>query len=113
MLVSDTLLVNESSPTAENGALYQSSAGNTYKEHEIDTDECEELLIAAALRIEEIIEGKKIINWEIDQDVQNKLVVEIGDYIFDKVNNQIGVDFSFVIIDVIVKEMVAAAKTRG
>ena len=29
VLVNDTLLVNESSPTAENGALYQSSAGNT------------------------------------------------------------------------------------
>jgi type I restriction enzyme R subunit len=84
-----------------------------YKENEIDTDECEELLIAAALRIEEIIEGKKIINWEIDQDVQNKLVVEIGDYIFDKVNNQIGVELSFAKIDEIVKEMVSAAKTRG
>ena len=30
VLVNDTLLVNESSPTEENGALYQSSAGNTY-----------------------------------------------------------------------------------
>ena len=30
VLVNDTLLVNESSPTAENGALYQSSAGNTF-----------------------------------------------------------------------------------
>ena len=29
VLVNDTLLVNESSPTEENGALYQSSAGNT------------------------------------------------------------------------------------
>ena len=29
LLVNDTLLVNESSPTEENGALYQSSAGNT------------------------------------------------------------------------------------
>ena len=31
VLVNDTLLVNESSPTEENGALYQSSAGNTPK----------------------------------------------------------------------------------
>lgn len=31
VLVNDTLLVNESSPTEENGALYQSSAGNTSK----------------------------------------------------------------------------------
>jgi len=32
VLVNDTLLVNESSPTEENGALYQSSAGNTTKD---------------------------------------------------------------------------------
>lgn len=33
VLVNDTLLVNESSPTEENGALYQSSAGNTREKH--------------------------------------------------------------------------------
>ena len=37
VLVNDTLLVNESSPTEENGALYQSSAGNTYKDGNFDT----------------------------------------------------------------------------
>jgi hypothetical protein len=37
LLVSDTLLVNESSPTEENGALYQSSAGNTTISQRIDT----------------------------------------------------------------------------
>lgn len=84
-----------------------------YREHEIDTENCEELLIAAALRIEEIIEAKKIINWETNQDVQNKLIIEIGDYIFDRVNSEIGVELSFDKIDVIVKEMVSAAKKRG
>ena len=70
-------------------------------------------MIGAALRIEEIIDGKKIINWETNQDVQNKLVVEIGDYIFDRVNSKIGLELSFDKIDEIVKEMVSAAKTRG
>ena len=37
VLVNDTLLVNESSPTEENGALYQSSAGNTNIDRSIDT----------------------------------------------------------------------------
>jgi hypothetical protein len=37
VLVNDTLLVNESSPTEENGALYQSSAGNTTISQKIDT----------------------------------------------------------------------------
>lgn len=31
LLVNDTLLVNESPPTTENGALYQSIVGNTLK----------------------------------------------------------------------------------
>lgn len=31
LLVNDTLLVNESPPTTENGALYQSIVGNTYR----------------------------------------------------------------------------------
>lgn len=31
LLVNDTLLVNESPPTTENGVLYQSIVGNTYK----------------------------------------------------------------------------------
>ena len=35
VLVNDTLLVNESSPTEENGALYQSSAGNTKKHRQV------------------------------------------------------------------------------
>ena len=37
VLVNDTLLVNESSPTEENGALYQSSAGNTNQSANFDT----------------------------------------------------------------------------
>ena len=37
VLVNDTLLVNESSPTEENGALYQSIAGNTTMSQRIDT----------------------------------------------------------------------------
>lgn len=38
VLVNDTLLVNESSPTEENGALYQSSAGNTEEAAKFDTN---------------------------------------------------------------------------
>lgn len=37
LLVNDTLLVNESPPTTENGALYQSIVGNTDKNANIDT----------------------------------------------------------------------------
>ena len=37
LLVNDTLLVNESPPTTENGALYQSIVGNTYKNADFDT----------------------------------------------------------------------------
>jgi len=34
LLVNDTLLVNESPPTTENGALYQSIVGNTALQNE-------------------------------------------------------------------------------
>jgi len=37
LLVNDTLLVNESPPTTENGALYQSIVGNTGLDVTFDT----------------------------------------------------------------------------
>ena len=86
---------------------------NFYNDNNIDIDEHEELLIDAALHIEKIIDSKRVVNWEANQDVQNRMVLEIGDYIFDVVNSKIGLEISFSEIDKIGREMVTAAKTRG
>lgn len=86
---------------------------NFYKEKEVNTSKFEELLVGASLRIEEIIKDKKVINWVTDEDVQKKMILEIGDYIYDEISERMGVKIGFSEIDKIADELVSAAKTRG
>ncbi|HLW33023.1 MAG TPA: hypothetical protein VKX40_12215, partial [Aequorivita sp.] len=73
----------------------------------------EDLLANASLQIEEIINARKVVNWENNQDIQKKMVLNIGDYIYDEIGEEIGMKINFSDIDEIAENIVSVAKARG
>lgn len=74
--------------------------------------EYENLLAEAALHIERLIDEKKVVNWKNNSDVVKKMILEIGDFIFDEIREEMKVDLSFTEIDQIAEQIVEIAKTR-
>lgn len=65
----------------------------------------------AGLRIDEIIRGRRIVNWETNPDVQNQMKNEIEDYLHE-LKSKRGFDLSFEGIDRILEKCLAIARTR-
>lgn len=72
----------------------------------------EDLLAEAALHIERLIDEKKVVNWKSNSDVMKKMVLEIGDFIYDEIREVMGLELSFTEIDKIAEQIVDVAKTR-
>lgn len=83
-----------------------------YVEKEIDPNLIEEILADASLHIHALIEDKKIVNWQNNSDVIKKMVLDIGDFIYDEINNKIEAKINFSEIDKIAEDIVNVAKTR-
>lgn len=64
-----------------------------------------------SIEIDKIINDNLIVNWETNIDVQNKIRMEIEDYLFDK-KSELGLDISFDEIDYIMEECINIAKVR-
>lgn len=83
-----------------------------FEAEEVNTLEYEDALVEASLAIDEIIENKKQVNWSTNQDVLNKMRLEIGDYIYDEVGVNMGLRLNFTEIDEMANRMIDVAKTR-
>ncbi|MGB3452573.1 MAG: HsdR family type I site-specific deoxyribonuclease [Moheibacter sp.] len=83
-----------------------------YKEKEVDTVPFEDLLSNAALTIQSIIDKRKIVNWKNNTDIQKKMLLNIGDYIYDEIREKIGIKIDFSEIDKIAEQIISVAKTR-
>lgn len=70
-----------------------------------------ELLVEIALAIDEIIEGNRIVQWSDNQDVQNKMRIEIEDWLFNFAEQQ-GFKLTFELIDNILERCIDVAKHR-
>ena len=66
---------------------------------------------AAALKIDEIINQNKIVNWTTNPDVQNRMRNEIEDYLFE-LKDEVGIALSFDDMDVIMDQCIDIAKVR-
>lgn len=72
----------------------------------------DDLLAEAALHIGRLIDDKKVVNWKTDTDILKRMVLEIGDFIYDEIKDEMGVELSFTEIDKIAEQIVGIAKTR-
>lgn len=97
-------------PTA---SAYYGIVQSFYKDKGVNTSEYEDLLANASLQIEEIIGARKVVNWQSNQDVLKKMVLNIGDYIYDEIGEEIGMKINFSDIDEIAENIVSTAKARS
>ena len=97
-------------PTA---SAYYGIVQSFYKEKGVSTSEYEDLLVRASLQAQDIIKAGKVVNWKNNQDILKKMVLNVGDYIYDEIGEEIGVKINFSDVDKIAEEIVSVAKTRG
>ncbi|MGO1729943.1 MAG: type I restriction endonuclease subunit R [Flavobacteriaceae bacterium] len=96
-------------PTA---SAYYGIVQSFYKDKDVSTSDYENLLVEASLQTQEIIEARKVVNWRNNQDVLKKMVLNIGDYIYDEIGEKIEVKINFSEIDEIAEKIVSTAKAR-
>ena len=65
----------------------------------------------AALGIDEIVLGRKIVNWEYNTDIQNQMRNQIEDYLIG-LQGQTGIKLSFEDMDKIMEECLGVARVR-
>lgn len=73
----------------------------------------EELIVDAVLVIEKIINDKKQVNWQSNEDILKQLQLNISDYIYDEVGVKIGLRLNFDEIDQMTERIIDVAKTRS
>ncbi len=70
-----------------------------------------EIAAQAAIKAEEIIEGKKIRDWQSNVDVQNSIINDLEDYLFS-IKGRYDIKLSFEEIDQLMEEIMMIAKHR-
>lgn len=75
-----------------------------------ETDK-ENLSVDTGLKIDEIIESNLVVDWHVKKDIQNRMINEIEDYLFDLKDNK-GIDLDFELIDKIIDDSIQIAKSR-
>ena len=76
-----------------------------------DDQDYREALAQTALRIDEIIQTERIVNWTSNLDVQNRMQIEIEDALHD-FKSETGMDLSFDEIDSILEKCLDIARRR-
>lgn len=94
-------------------SAYYGIVHSFFKDNGAATSKYEDLLTNASLQIEEIINARKVVNWENNQDIQKKMVLNIGDYIYDEIGEEVGIKINFSDIDEIAENIVSVAKARS
>src|SRR5690554_37344 len=94
-------------------SAYYGIVHSFFKDNGAATSKYEDLLANASLQIEEIINARKVVNWENNQDIQKKMVLNIGDYIYDEIGEEVGIKINFSDIDEIAENIVSVAKARS
>lgn len=99
---------NHPSASAFYGIVY-----TYYDEKGIETKGLEDVLVKASLKINDIIEKKKVVNWQQNSDVVKKMILEIGDFIYDEVRENVGLEMKWSEVDSLAEQMISVAKTRA
>lgn len=81
-----------------------------FEAEEVNTYQHQDELVEASIKINEIINDKKGVNWSTNQDILNKMKLEIGDYIYDEIGVKMGLRLNFTAIDEMAERMIDVAK---
>ncbi len=76
-----------------------------------ESDAIEARLADAALSIQDIINRNKVVNWEINNDIQNRMRNDMEDYLFE-FKEYTGIELTFDDIDHIMEECLSIARER-
>src|SRR5690554_6648830 len=79
---------------------------------EVNTNQFQDELVEASIKIDEIINSKKRVNWQNNQDIIKQMQLKIGDYIYEEIGVKMGLRLSFTAIDEMAERMINVAKTR-
>ncbi|RME01366.1 MAG: DUF3387 domain-containing protein, partial [Calditrichaeota bacterium] len=82
------------------------------KLNEAGLETVREQIAAAGIRIQEIIENLKIVDWKTNPDVEKAMRNEIEDYLLE-LASAIEIELDFDSIDLILDQAIKVAKTRG
>jgi len=99
----------------ENKDVARAFYGVSLEGLEKKVDDVEVLQIIAtelALRVDDIILDKLVVDWQSKVDIVKRLMLEIGDYIIDEVRDKYALKMTFEEIDVLAQRMVEIAKIR-
>ena len=83
-----------------------------YKNKDENVVDETDIFVKAALKIQEIIESHKVVNWKNNPDIHKQIVLEIGDFIYDEVKDKLPAAITFSEVDKLSEEMLSVAKTR-
>jgi type I restriction enzyme R subunit len=100
--------LEERDPVAK---AYYGFAYQFLKDFEKDTFNSKEVSADVAIKIDEIVLDKRIRDWVDNQDVKNKMLNEIEDYLFD-VKARYGLELPLDAIDDIMAESMKVAERR-
>jgi len=75
-----------------------------------ETDQ-DNLAVDTGLKIDEIIEKNLVVDWHVKRDIQNRMINEIEDYLFD-LKDKRGINLDFELIDKIIEDSIQIAKSR-
>ena len=71
----------------------------------------EDILADVGLKVDEIIESHKIVHWTQNQDIQNKMLIEIEDYLFS-IKGRHDINLTSEAIDEIMEQVLDTARKR-
>jgi type I restriction enzyme R subunit len=75
-----------------------------------ETDQ-DSLAVDTGLKIDEIVERNLVVDWHVKKDIQNRMINEIEDYLFNLKDNR-GINLDFELIDKIIEDSIQIAKSR-
>lgn len=79
---------------------------------QLEKEECEAVAADVALAIQTILERRWKVQFWDDSDVQNQVVNDIDDYLFDVVKGEKGIDLDLEQMDEIIKKAMAVTESR-
>lgn len=82
-----------------------------FENAEVNTLQYENELVEASIAADKIIESKKQVNWETNQDIINQMRLEIGDYIYDEIGVTMGLRLNFDAIDEMAERIIDVARS--
>jgi type I restriction enzyme R subunit len=103
------ILTNKPEARAYYGVMHELFAEKAGQEV---SDEANAALAAAGIRVQEIIENLKIVDWQTNTDIEKNMRNEIEDYLLE-LGESAGGALSFDEIDLILDQAIRIAKTRG